>query len=319
MEYNELLDLIKINKQKIVSNKILNAVLDKSNRLISIEAINRILIALQRDNCTQVYTKEWVDITGVQVRDDSKPIYIIGTQEEKIYIDVSTGDIADVSDLSISELQKAVEIGIIKPGKNIIGYDTIALIDKRDIILENCEDVETTNSKIDSSDLPKIFKSVTRADIIETDRTYYDISSNILYMHKDTITDRVIANSLFEFIKNNRLNSLVSNQENIRLNGDIERLLEQFIKYELITAFGIKEYTDFKTQCINKYSDLIEIINIADMATYEVVESINGLEGSIIENPDEVAKKINQCIDMLTAMQANSIYAKLKFYGLDMK
>lgn len=313
MEYTKLIELLNKNKHEILSNKVLRTVLDKGNGLIGIEAINRILIALQRDDCTDVCYADEVEILGNKIDSNAVPIYIIGTKRDKVYIDCNTGSIADTSDLNIKEMQKAIELGIIKQDEVVTGYNTIALIDKRDIISENCSEMISNKSKLNYNEILEIFKEITGADIIETDKMLYDIKSNKLFIHdgEDTEVLSIVADGLYGYIKRNTLETIIKNQTNKQMSDNDQELLEQIIEYEIRTALGLKEEVEFATGYIAKYDELIEIINIADIATYDIIISISKNKTTMIINPEEVAKKISQCTDMLMAMQANSIYAKL--------
>lgn len=321
MEYTKLIELLNKNKHEILSNKILSIVLDKSNGLIGIEAINRILIALQREDCTDVCYADEIEIIGSKIDSNAVPIYIIGTQRDKVYVDCNTGNIADTSDLNIKEMQKAIELGIIKQDEIVTGYNTIALIDKRDIISENCSEMIGNKSKLNYNEILEIFKEITGADIVETDKMLYDIESNKLFIHDDENADvlSIVADGLYKYIKKNTLEAIIKNQTNKQMSSNDQELLEQIIKYEIGTALGLKEEVRLATEYIAKYDELIEIINIADIATYDIIECINKNNNIRVANPEEVVKKISQCTDMLMAMQANSIYARLVSSQLDNK
>ena len=278
MDNNELIEIYNKKMQDIDVNtakRLLNA----SNRLIDYDIINRVLIDYQVGaNEEEVRSEEEWKLLGREVVDTTKVIKLVEAEVVKEYYDVATGEAIKVYELSLAELKKALELGIIERRNKECNIKTILAygISNTEKVRDGYKEFKTLGYK----DITKALFSLYNVNTVLSDKSYFDEKNNTLYISKNEPREAI--NEICSVIVSN-------NKDKVKNNVALE--------YSVKTLLGLNGDLDEKDIDNIEYNEIYSIIR--DVVSKSGKNRLEGIKGM-----KNLATKLERAIKTLAVMEA---------------
>lgn len=317
MEVKELSELLNKNFNKLFTPNRYKHILNRGNNLIRLDIVNRMLVELQYDNAFDLRTSdEWLlENRGIVKKE--KPIYLIIPKYKYEYIDKETGKTIDNKELSIGEINKAIEYNIIERVDTIDNMYTIPVFDIRQTYSLDKSKYNINKPIISSKKLLEIMHNITMCNIEICEDTYYSKSDNILYLKKQPYSELVITISeyLAQYYIDNDLKKLIDIPQNISYKDlteyDID-LIKQSLIFAIVTLLGGKIDINFDIINYTTNDKAILILNIVDSMLIEISTKLKFTNTSHIMDVSSNINMLKKAEALLDIMEANNINKIMK-------
>lgn len=309
METVEIAKLFQDNIDKVLTPSGYKNIISRNNNLSRFDVLNRILIEIQCPGAYDVRTAdEWV-IDNRSVKNGSIGISILLPLYSYKYIDVETGNEINSDDLTLDEINAALNYGVIRKEETLETTYVVEMYDIRQTARLDNSKYTVSKLEMKSSVLIKLFQNVTNCSVVHGDITYYSKSKNELMVSKQSYRD--LANSLsdtlvdyyMKMVKNNNTDELSEyDMDLIRytLQFSIDSLFMNTREYE----FDIIRHTD-----TNK---ILLILNIVDSLLYGIADDINYTGSQVGKDAAASVETLRKAEALLNIMEANNISRIMK-------
>lgn len=315
MDASILSEKLNKNINKLLSPSGYKNILNRGNNLIRFDVLNRMLIELQGSGSFDLKTEEEWLIENRQIRKKEKPIYIIMPRYESSLIDVQSGETLGKTDLSIEEIEKAIEYNIIERVNQVTDLYTLAMYDIRQTLNQSDDKYVINKPVLDTSSLLDIITGITNCSIEICDEDYYSISENTVFLKKDKYSKiaLLISYYLAQYFTKIGLTKLAKDNciDIDSLSESEKELIQSSIEYSLETLFIGKAEADFEIVSHMQKDKLIAILNIVDMCILEVIQRIKFTKPASRDAISSV-HKLRKAEVILNIMEANDINNKMK-------
>ena len=303
MKVDEIARIIHDNRDVITSEDGIKTILNRSNNLNSLNYINRIVIFSQCRDAFDVRTAEQWEMSGLNIKKGSKPLYIVKPIYKKSYIRSKTGDIIEDMDLNSLEIASAIDYGVIEIESLINELETIPVFDIKQVEFKG-KYSDVINRQINTEKVIKLFESITHCKVSKADETYYSKSKNLLYLsnlgYKGTV--EIVSETLADYLM----------ETNSKLLKDInEPILKNALTFSIETLLLVNS-----NRSISNFSNLenFEIVNILD-AIDALIYNVNTqlYDIGVIQSVDYMydIEGIKRSNILLNIMESNSIHKRI--------
>ena len=237
----EVTDLIKgiTTEDNSKLEKAYNDALLMNNNLIRFDALNRIIIALQSDSVYDLRTPEEWNIDTRKLMKDAKPLYIIAPKYSIKYISTHDGRELKSGELTVDELNKALQYNIVKRDSQLSSLFTIPMYDIKQTVSMIDEKYHVNKPKLSSVELIKIFTGITGSSIELCDSDYYSINEKEAFIKKgdyQEIAEKIVG-FLLKYLENTKLDKL-KDSDNLTISDSCMIEIESKMKFSSTKTFG---------------------------------------------------------------------------------
>lgn len=311
METVDIAKLFQDNINKVLTPSGYKRIVNRDNNLSRFDILNRILIEIQYPDAYDIRTaEEWV-IDNRNVKNANNGINILLPVYSHKYVDSETGNEINPSDLTLDELNAAVKYGVIHREdilettciKKLYDIRQTAPLDKSKYIV--------SKPVVKSSNLIKLFQTITGANTVYGDITYYSKSKNELTVSNQKYSDlaSILIDVLVDYYIKNSIGSLYDISDFSEYDMD---LLRYTMQYSLDTLLRSGRDCSFDIVRHTNNEKILLILTIVDSLLSEVSEHLDYNDRLInkdISRSVEVLKKAEALLDI---MEANNISKIMK-------
>lgn len=195
MTANELREFVDNNISTLFVAGSYKSYLRRDNKLHGLDFINRFLIHFQHYIATDVKSElDWASVGRVLrtiVNQEVTPIYLLIPSYNVFYTLKSTNELIKNGEMTTGELNEAIKRGIVEKNRVISDYSSAPVYDITDTVIV---DGELNKEYLDKYKKPKIklsylmdaCKTLSNIDIEAADKTFYNKSSNILFLNSES-------------------------------------------------------------------------------------------------------------------------------------
>ena len=314
----EVTDLIKgiTTEDNSKLEKAYNDALLMNNNLIRFDALNRIIIALQSDSVYDLRTPEEWNIDTRKLMKDAKPLYIIAPKYSIKYISTHDGRELKSGELTVDELNKALQYNIVKRDSQLSSLFTIPMYDIKQTVSMIDEKYHVNKPKLSSVELIKIFTGITGSSIELCDSDYYSINEKEAFIKKgdyQEIAEKIVG-FLLKYLENTKLDKL-KDSDNLTISDYDIDIIKNSLEVSIKTLFGIQDIESIHLKGKYILSDLIALLSIIDSCMIEIESKMKFSSTKTFGDAVESIKNIQKAEVILDLMEANSINRIMK--GID--
>lgn len=308
MEVQELANLFYNNLDKVLTSNNYKSIINRGNNLIRYDIINRILIQIQNKDAFDLKSSDEWEIDGRQVKSGQKPIYVLMPNYVSKYVDAETGKELENNELSIGEINKALEYGIIKRTDTLKQVFTLPVFDIRQTVLLDDTKYIVNKPVLSSSMIIEIFQSITKCKYEFCEDTYYSKSDNILYISKQPYKELVTVMS--EYITQYYISSDIYGIDNIpEENIDI---LKQSLTYSICSLLAVKKDIGLDGFERLDTDGKLDILKLLDVIMFDIVSKIQFTKASDIADASSNINMLRKAESLLNIMESVTINNKMK-------
>lgn len=311
MNIEDLKDIFDAGKNALNDPYAYKDIINMKLGMLRIDSINRIIAYKQNNNITDLRTEfEW-EILGRSIRKGQKPIYVIMPKNTYKYIDTETGRQLDDGELTIDELNKALEYNIVSRVHTMEGTNVQAVFDIKQTKGNNSK-YKVDKVIVNSSYILDILKNNFDITIELSDDTYYSESRKMLYIKKQTLTELIYTFSNIVipiYIDSVNKDIGVNTYEYSEYEKEI---LNNTLIYGIYTLLGKEITLSFDNVRFISKERLIEILNIQYIIVSNIAQLMKfntGEKPMSISHSLEIHKKAEAILDI---MEANNISKIMK-------
>lgn len=278
MDSNELMEIYN-KKMHDVDVNTAKRLLNASNRLIDYDIINRVLIDYQVGaNEEEVRSEEEWKLLGREVVDTTKVIKLVEAETVNEYYDAATLETIRMYELSLAELKKALELGIVKKRNKECSINTIIAYG-----ISNTEKVRDGYSEFKTlgyNDIIKALFSLYNVSTTLSDKSYFDENNNTLYISKNEPREAI-----------NEICSVIVSNNKDKVKNEVA------LEYSIKTLLGLNGDLAEKDIDGIEYNEIYSIIR--DIVSKSGKNRLDGIKGM-----KNLATKLERANKALTVMEA---------------
>lgn len=328
MKSEELRVLVQSNIEALFEQESYKNYLIQSGYTCGYDFINKFLIYFQNKHSTEVKSDlDWRE-HGRIVLSTANPIWILMPIYKTAYRDVETCKLIKSEDLSILEIQQALEYGLIAKEKYLIKMSTSQVYDIADtkVIQEGSKD--EANKQIKLSSLYSMCSDTCNMKVsISSGVTHYDQKTNHLVIGNDTIENKVstIVNCIATYLVNVRISKIETyanddvdkHLENLTNISEVNRrFMAQSIAYAVLARFGIRAEIEDEFKGIEDIYKWFSSSDINIEQLYDVMDSIENIKDFMIESVIKTHRISSEAADkaekFLNVLEANAAMQMIK-------
>lgn len=310
METVEISKLFQDNIDKVLTPSKYKHIIKRDNNLSRFDILNRILIEIQYPNAFDVRTaEEWI-IDNRNIKSKSNGINIILPMYSYSYIDAENGNEININDLTLDELNAAIQHGVVHKKENLETTCVQQLYDIRQTVSIDGSKYEVQKPDLKSSSIISIFKNITDCGIQYSDITYYSKSKNVLTVSKQNYSE--LAVSLVDILVDFYLNIIKKEEYSTELSEYDMDLVKYTLQYSLDTLFRDNRDCEFDIVRHTSTDKILLILNITDSIIGGISESINYSNSTINKDAVSSIETLKKAEALLNIMEANNISKIMK-------
>lgn len=320
MSTDALYDLYNANIESILNQSMMSTIADRRYNIYGYNLINRLLIYMQNKYVTAVKSLEGWNIIGRNIKNKSSSIWVIDNIVHTVIIDPLTDLVVNDHGLSVDELAKAVQLGILKREKRVYGIKTVPIYNIKDTFIFDKQlysnYVKGEQKQIRVSSLLELVESNFNVECVKGESSSsYNKYTNTLVIGTDSFQSKLdaIADSI---VYSNNIRKSIDWEDDISedVKDIIEKISVVFMR-ESLKSFSISDYNveaisfidmeslDFSNETIRK--EFIQYLAIVYDIVEDVVCAIKPESHSLSES---TLRKANE---FLTILEASEQYVKL--------
>lgn len=313
METVEISKLFQDNINKVLTPNGYKHIIRRDNNLSRFDILNRILIEIQYSNAYDVRTSEEWLIDNRSVKTNSKGISIMLPVYSSKYIDAETGEEININDLTLDELNAAIQHNVVLRKDSLETTCIKQLYDIRQTISLDNSKYTVSKPIIKSSSIINMFQAVTGCTVEYGDMTYYSKSKNILTVSKQKYTDLAtnLVDILVDFYIKTAINNVCSNDDIDFSEYDID-LIKYTLQYSLDTLLRDNRDCEFDIVRHTSTDKLLLILNIIDSIISGISENIEYNNSNISRDAVSSIETLKKAEALLNIMEANNISKIMK-------
>lgn len=313
METVEISRLFQDNINKVLTPSGYKHIIRRDNNLSRFDILNRILIEIQHPNAYDVRTSEEWLIDNRNVKNKSKGISIMLPVYSYKYIDTETGKEIDTNDLTLDELNAAIQHNVVHRQDSLETTCVKQLYDIRQTISLDNSKYEVSKPMIKSSSIISMFQIITGCTVEHGDVTYYSKSKNILTVSKQKYTELAasLVDALVEFLIKTAINDVCNNKDIEFSEYDID-LIKYTLQYSLDTLLRDNRDCEFDIVRHTNTDKILLILNIVDSIVSGISENIEYKNSNINRDAVSSIETLKKAEALLNMMEANNINKIMK-------
>lgn len=313
METVEISKLFQDNINKVLTPNGYKHIIRRDNNLSRFDILNRILIEIQYPNAYDVRTSEEWLIDNRNVKTNSKGISIMLPVYSSKYIDAETGEEIDVNDLTLDELNEAIQHNVVLRKDSLETTCIKQLYDIRQTISLDNSKYTVSKPIIKSSSIINMFQAVTGCTVEYGDMTYYSKSKNILTVSKQKYTDLAtnLVDILVDFYIKTAINNVCNGDDIDFSEYDID-LIKYTLQYSIDTLLRDNRDCEFDIVRHTSTDKLLLILNIVDSIVSGISENIEYNNSNISRDVVSSIETLKKAEALLNIMEANNISKIMK-------
>lgn len=313
METVEISKLFQDNINRVLTPNGYKHIIRRDNNLSRFDILNRILIEIQYPNAYDVRTSEEWLIDNRNVKTNSKGISIMLPVYSSKYIDAETGEEININDLTLDELNAAMQHNVVLRKDSLETTCIKQLYDIRQTISLDNSKYTVSKPIIKSSSIINMFQAVTGCTVEYGDMTYYSKSKNILTVSKQKYTDLAtnLVDILVDFYIKTAINNVCSNDDIDFSEYDID-LIKYTLQYSLDTLLRDNRDCEFDIVRHTSTDKLLLILNIVDSIVSGISENIEYNNSNISRDAVSSIETLKKAEALLNIMEANNISKIMK-------
>lgn len=313
METVEISKLFQDNISKVLTPSGYKHIIKRDNNLSRFDILNRILIEIQYPNAYDVRTSEEWLIDNRNVKNNSKGIDIILPVYSSKYIDTETGEEIDINDLTLDELNAAVQHNVVHRQDSLETTCVKQLYDIRQTISLDNSKYAVSKPIIKSSSIIGMFQIITGCAVEHGDITYYSKSKNILTVSKQKYTELAVSlvDILVDFYIKTAIHDVCNNDDIDFSEYDID-LIKYTLQYSLDTLLRDNRDCEFDAVRHTSTDKLLLILNIVDSIVSGIAENIEYKNSNISRDAVSSIETLKKAEALLNIMEANNISKIMK-------
>lgn len=311
MDTHEIKDIFNKGLDMISNPNDYKNIINMRNNLYRLDTINRILVYAQNKNAFDIKSRaEW----SIQCRDimkRQKPIYLIIPRYKTEYIDSESGEELINSDLSVDELNRALEYGVVIKKESILNTDIETFYDIRQTKSLNGNKYNINKPILSTKKVLELLINITNCSIEESELDYYSNNENKLYISKQSYSS--IVNTVSKIIRDYYIKKLSDNNviDTSEFSEYDNELLNSTIIYSIKTLLCVNNYNDnFDIVRNTSKKRLLDILNINNIIIIDIAEQLdfNNIESNsdLIHN-NLIIKKAEVLLNIMEANNINKI------------
>lgn len=311
MDTHEIKDIFNKGLDMISNPNDYKNIINMRNNLYRLDTINRILVYVQNKNAFDIKSRaEW----SIQYRDimkRQKPIYLIIPRYKTEYIDSESGEELINSDLSVDELNRALEYGVVIKKESISNTAIETFYDIRQTKSLNGNKYNINKPILSTKKVLELLINITSCSIEESELDYYSNSENKLYISKQSYSN--IVNTVSKIIRDYYIKKLSDNNviDTSEFSEYDNELLNSTIIYSIKTLLCVNNYNDnFDIVRNTSKKRLLDILNINNIIIIDIAEQLdfNNVESNndLIHN-NLIIKKAEVLLNIMEANNINKI------------
>lgn len=311
MNIHEIKDIFNKGLDIISNPNDYKNIIDMRNNLYRLDTINRVLVYVQNKDAFDIKSRaEW----SIQCRDimkRQKPIYLIMPKYKTEYIDCESGEELINSDLSIDELNKALEYGVVVKKETISNTYIEAFYDIRQTKSLNGNKYSINKPILSTKKVLELLVNITNCSVEESELDYYSNSENKLYISKQSYSN--VVNTVSKIIKDYYIKRLSDNNiiDTSEFSEYDNELLDSTIIYSIKTLLCVNnDNNSFDIVRNTSKKRLLDILNINNIIIIDIAEQLdfNNTESNndLIHN-NLIIKKAEVLLNIMEANNINKI------------
>lgn len=313
METVEISKLFQDNINKVLTPNGYKHIIRRDNNLSRFDILNRILIEIQYSNAYDVRTSEEWLIDNRSVKTNSKGISIMLPVYSSKYIDAETGEEININDLTLDELNAAIQHNVVLRKDSLETTCIKQLYDIRQTISLDNSKYTVSKPIIKSSSIINMFQAVTGCTVEYGDMTYYSKSKNILTVSKQKYTDLAtnLVDILVDFYIKTAINNVCNDDDIDFSEYDID-LIKYTLQYSIDTLLRDNRDCEFDIVRHTSTDKLLLILNIIDSIISGISENIEYNNSNISRDAVSSIETLKKAEALLNIMEANNISKIMK-------
>lgn len=310
METVEISKLFQDNIDKVLTPSRYKHIIKRDNNLSRFDILNRILIEIQCPNAFDVRTsEEWI-IDNRNIKTKSKGINIVLPMYSYKYIDAENGKEININDLTLDELNAAIQHGVVHKEELLETTCIQQLYDIRQTVSIDNSKYEIQKPILKSSSIIGMFKNITGCNIQYSDITYYSKSKNILTVSKQNYNE--LAVNLVDILVDFYLNIIKNEEYSTELSEYDTDLLKYTLQYSFDTLLRDNRDCEFDIVRHTSTDKLLLILNISDSIIGSISENIKYSNSTINRDAASSIETLKKAEALLNIMEANNISKIMK-------
>ena len=313
METAEISKLFQDNINKVLTPSGYKHIIRRDNNLSRFDILNRILIEIQYPNAYDVRTSEEWLIDNRNVKNNSKGISIMLPVYSSKYIDAETGEEININDLTLDELNAAIQHNVVLRKDSLETTCIKQLYDIRQTISLDNSKYTVSKPIIKSSSIINMFQAVTGCTVEHGDITYYSKSKNILTVSKQKYTELAVnlVDILVDFYIKTAINDVCNNNDIDFSEYDVD-LIKYTLQYSFDTLLRDDRDCEFDIVRHTSTNKLLLILNIVDSIVSGIAENIEYKNSDISRDAVSSIETLKKAEALLNIMEANNISKIMK-------
>lgn len=313
METVEISKLFQDNISKVLTPSGYKHIIKRDNNLSRFDILNRILIEIQYPNAYDVRTSEEWLIDNRNVKNNSKGIDIILPVYSSKYIDTETGEEININDLTLDELNAAIQHNVVLRKDSLETTCVKQLYDIRQTMSLDNSKYAVSKPIIKSSSIISMFQIITGCTVEYGDITYYSKSKNILTVSKQKYTELAVSlvDILVDFYIKTAIHDVCNNNDIDFSEYDID-LIKYTLQYSLDTLLRDNRDCEFDAVRHTSTDKLLLILNIVDSIVSGIAENIEYKNSNISRDAVSSIETLKKAEALLNIMEANNISKIMK-------
>lgn len=313
METAEISKLFQDNINKVLTPSGYKHIIRRDNNLSRFDILNRILIEIQYPNAYDVRTSEEWLIDNRNVKNNSKGISIMLPVYSSKYIDAETGEEININDLTLDELNAAIQHNVVLRKDSLETTCIKQLYDIRQTISLDNSKYAVSKPIIKSSSVISMFQIVTGCTVEYGDITYYSKSKNILTVSKQKYIELAVSlvDILVDFYIKTAINDVCNNNDIDFSEYDVD-LIKYTLQYSFDTLLRDNRDCEFDIVRHTSTNKLLLILNIVDSIVSGIAENIEYKNSDISRDAVSSIETLKKAEALLNIMEANNISKIMK-------
>ena len=313
MTQEELGNLILNNSDKLNDIKFIASILNGHNNLFRFNILNRIAIALQKDNAYDLKSEEEWQIIGRFTKKEAKPIFITMPHIKSSYIDTKNNKEFINNDLNPDEIILALQYGLLRHNSNIDRLYVEAVYDISDTYSKTKSTYRVNTPLVDSGSILYAFELFTGYSINKSDKLKLNYSDRLAYIpdysYKKFVNSMIAI--MLKIIEHDKLNKYLDSMNIADISDNLKSELINCIKYSLCSILNINSELDIKEILSIDVSKKIAILNIVNNIVFEFATSLKFKYRSETEDASEAITNIKKAGVILDIFESNYVIHKL--------
>lgn len=304
MNMTELCEIVGSEILKLNNPKRFVELFNFDNRLYNLGVINRILVKIQNNDCTDVRDRILWEMCGGDVNADAKSLFILNSILDYSYHYVKDDKELEDGVLTPAEINNAIEIGMIYRSEQVVGASIDAVYDISDVHLPLGVTNVTLKEKV--TRLLGIYLNITGYSLaVTSDDFLVDHIGKKIFIPKCNVEElaiRVIEEYIIFIAK------IALESESI---SKYPKIFEESLRYSLYSNLGVKG-TEKILDKVSTYSDIHnddiqQLLSDCDAWILLTIQEINKEELKEV-NID----KLRKAESLLSILESNAVYRRLK-------